>query len=177
VGEADADLDWNAADGINTSTSAAPRAGDTTINASAFYDDDDDDIGDNSYYQSRADTTLNTTIDIGSELLAQPKFIKKIEINYAKTAKKVDVKKLKENIWKKLATEETTKAGKEVEKVQGKKDFSQVISTLSDVYPDKKMKDISVPFCFICLLHLANEKNLSLENPKGSLTSLTIIQN
>lgn len=24
------------------------------------------------------------------------------------------------------------------------------------------MKDISVPFCFICLLHLANEKNLSI---------------
>lgn len=24
------------------------------------------------------------------------------------------------------------------------------------------MKDISVPFCFICLLHLANEKNLTI---------------
>lgn len=24
------------------------------------------------------------------------------------------------------------------------------------------MRDISVPFCFICLLHLANEKDLSI---------------
>jgi len=146
--------------------------GDTTVNASAFYDDDDDDIGDNSYYQP----IQTTSADIGSDLLAQPKFIKKIEINYAKTAKKVDVKKLKENLWKKLAVPEV-KSGKEVEVVQGKKDFEQVIHTLADVYPDKKMKDISVPFCFICLLHLANEKNLRLENAKGSLTTLSITQN
>jgi hypothetical protein len=30
------------------------------------------------------------------------------------------------------------------------------------------MKDISVPFCFICLLHLANEKKLKLSNELDS---------
>ena len=37
------------------------------------------------------------------------------------------------------------------------------------------MKDVSVPFCFICLLHLANEKNLVLTDDKlGDLSKLDI---
>jgi hypothetical protein len=38
------------------------------------------------------------------------------------------------------------------------------------------MADVSVPFCFICLLHLANEHNLMLENPGGALNRLNIRQ-
>ncbi|CAI2189472.1 14825_t:CDS:2 [Funneliformis geosporum] len=63
--------------------------------------------------------------------------------------KRIDVKKLKENIWKTLTI--NTK-------------FSGVFGDLKKIYPQKKMKDISVPFCFICLLHLANEKSLEVTN-------------
>jgi len=35
---------------------------------------------------------------------------------------------------------------------------------LQSVYPKQAMADISTSFCFICLLHLANEKGLVLEN-------------
>lgn len=31
------------------------------------------------------------------------------------------------------------------------------------MYPKDKMEEISTSFCFICLLHLANEKGLSIK--------------
>lgn len=38
------------------------------------------------------------------------------------------------------------------------------MNELQSVYPTKTMNDISTSFCFICLLHLANEKGLTIEN-------------
>lgn len=42
--------------------------------------------------------------------------------------------------------------------------FSQVITGLQKTYPKDKMDEISTSFCFICLLHLANEQGLKLES-------------
>jgi hypothetical protein len=48
--------------------------------------------------------------------------------------------------------------------------FSTVISGLQKNYPREKMEEISTSFCFICLLHLANEQGLKLEcAPDGKL--------
>lgn len=47
-------------------------------------------------------------------------------------------------------------------KVYGERRFSDVLQDLKKMYPPKIMKDISVPFCFICVLHLANEQNLMI---------------
>ena len=41
--------------------------------------------------------------------------------------------------------------------------FSSVVSGLQNEYPKDKLTDISTSFCFICLLHLANERGLKLE--------------
>jgi condensin complex subunit 2 len=38
---------------------------------------------------------------------------------------------------------------------------------LQSVYPKPAMADISTSYCFICLLHLANEKGLVIENTEG----------
>ena len=38
------------------------------------------------------------------------------------------------------------------------------MNDLQSVYPRRVMYDISTSFCFICLLHLANEKGLVIEN-------------
>lgn len=38
------------------------------------------------------------------------------------------------------------------------------MNDLQSVYPRSVMDDISTSFCFICLLHLANEKGLVIEN-------------
>ena len=41
--------------------------------------------------------------------------------------------------------------------------FTSVISDLHKSYPKDRMEEISTSFCFICLLHLANERGLKLE--------------
>ena len=41
------------------------------------------------------------------------------------------------------------------------------MNNLQHVYPKNQMADISTSYGFICLLHLANEKGLVIENVKG----------
>ena len=41
--------------------------------------------------------------------------------------------------------------------------FTSVILELQQSYPKDKLAEISTSFCFICLLHLANEQGLKLE--------------
>ena len=42
--------------------------------------------------------------------------------------------------------------------------FTEVMNGLQSVYPKQAMADISTSYCFICLLHLANEKGLVINN-------------
>ena len=61
--------------------------------------------------------------------------------------------------------------------VQETKQFTETIGHLRQVYPEDKMKDISVSFCFICLLHLANEKGLEIQpDQQSDMTELIIRQ-
>lgn len=48
--------------------------------------------------------------------------------------------------------------------------FSSVISGLQKSYPREKMEEISTSFCFICLLHLANEQGLKLQSSKDGFS-------
>ena len=41
--------------------------------------------------------------------------------------------------------------------------FESVIQGLRKSYTPDKMEEISTSFCFICLLHLANERGLKIE--------------
>jgi condensin complex subunit 2 len=47
------------------------------------------------------------------------------------------------------------------------------MQNLQTVYPKQVLCDISTSYCFICLLHLANEKGLVIEKQDG-LAELTI---
>lgn len=46
------------------------------------------------------------------------------------------------------------------------KQFDGVIQSLRQAYPQDKMSEISTSFCFICLLHLANEEGLRIETAR-----------
>lgn len=51
--------------------------------------------------------------------------------------------------------------------------FTTVMNNLQSVYPKPMMEDISTSYCFICVLHLANEKGLVIEKTP-ELTELEI---
>ncbi|ORX96610.1 barren-domain-containing protein [Basidiobolus meristosporus CBS 931.73] len=121
-------------------------------------------------FANNADAETGT--DLGGLVFAQPILRKAEYLHYARTAKKVDIKKLKGSIWKELATNETgtneSIENLETSQFEGTKKFTDVVKGLKRIYPEKKRNDISVSFCFICLLHLANEKNLLISNTKAS---------
>ncbi|NXA56703.1 CND2 protein, partial [Nothocercus julius] len=105
-------------------------------------------------------------------LVAEPQKVNKIAVQYAKTAKKMDMKRLKQNMWdlltdgqKKETVEEMENVEEEMDKsaVAGEKVFSSITRELIHRLPFVMAKNLSVPLAFACLLHLANEKNLKLE--------------
>lgn len=48
--------------------------------------------------------------------------------------------------------------------VDGSLKFTDAMAGLTNVYEGKALADLSTSFAFICLLHLANEKGLQIEN-------------
>ena len=56
--------------------------------------------------------------------------------------------------------------------LENPKKFTDLVHGLDNFYPEQKRQDISVAFCFICVLHLANEQNLCI---KGSETMEELI--
>jgi len=72
---------------------------------------------------------------------------------------------LKETIWKEIKTETSDDEPHQ---------FTALLKALPENVAKDALPNISVPFCFICLLHLANEKGLSIEQEKGNLQELSI---
>ncbi|NXU26451.1 CND2 protein, partial [Thalassarche chlororhynchos] len=130
-------------------------------------------------HPERQDAELNGVVgdvDITTygelNLIAEPQKVNKIAIQYAKTAKKMDMKRLKKNMWdlltdgqKKETMAEIEDAAKEKDTsvVAGEKVFSGITKELLRRLPSAMANNLSVPLAFACLLHLANEKNLKLE--------------
>jgi condensin complex subunit 2 len=88
------------------------------------------------------------------------RMVEQIDINYDKTSRQVDVKKLKEALWVSLQNE----AGDESVE-QSPQDFQGVLDRMGNsMEAAGKKEDISVHVSFICLLHLANENTLKIED-------------
>lgn len=107
----------------------------------------------------------NAAADFGNGLVAEPAKVAKISINYAKVAKKVDVKALKSTIWTDLCeppspTKEKEKAKKDPT-FEGSRTFESLLSSVEH-RAGKEVGEVSVALCFICMLHLCNEKGLAL---------------
>ncbi|PIK51360.1 putative condensin complex subunit 2, partial [Apostichopus japonicus] len=144
--------------------------------AAADDDDCDDDCGftgvaDQTSIASHGSSFSNDSIfDVttlqGYKLVAQPHKVNRIDIQYAKTAKKMDVKKLKALMWNHLTNpSEENKENQEMIPNDAKKEAvvgTQSFTNLYDMLPEKlsstMSKNLSIPIAFVCLLHLANEK-------------------
>jgi condensin complex subunit 2 len=134
--------------------------------------------------------------------------VDKINIGYATVARKVDVKRLKRDLWNELehtfSSRKPNDVLEEVQREEGKDDTEnlsvynrdlglsvsnndnagknandddgQKVATANDVtklsfqdtvrymQTNQSQSDVTVPFYFICLLHLCNEKGLALES-------------
>ena len=77
---------------------------------------------------------------------------KKAEKNFGRLYRKFDIRALKKKIW---SSYEDIK-DKEI-------DFKSVVVNMSKNMTEEEIFSISTPTCFVCMLHLCNEKNLFIQ--------------
>jgi len=118
----------------------------------------------------------------GFTMVQAPNRVEKIQIGYAKQAKKMDMRRLKTVEWK-IMQDMGRNAGLNKENEDGNSQQSSDAETadkmeapirFTDLYkalyqprpdiPSKMVDNMSVPLAFVALLHLCNEKSLALEN-------------
>ncbi|XP_038900339.1 condensin complex subunit 2 [Benincasa hispida] len=111
----------------------------------------------------------HSDVEDSDELVTKPRQVNKIEVQYDKKSKQVDVQALKETLWSHLQESRTDAQGED-ETVS----FKQIIATFpDDCRAAQTINDISPHLCFICLLHLANEHGLRIIG-SDHLNDLTI---
>ncbi|KAL1560839.1 condensin complex subunit 2-like [Salvia divinorum] len=119
--------------------------------------DDGDDFGggmDDGHGYSDAEEPTST-------LVSQPRQVSKVEVQYDKTSKQVDVHALKETLWGHI---QMNQSPVEEEALSEESiSFKQVLANFPDsCRAAASVNDISTHLCFICLLHLANEHELQI---------------
>ena len=200
---------------------------DAIFPTSGLPDDDDEDFADAREHLSPApDTTApgSQSLDailtanplqagaFGSHLVTQSNRLRPEYVQYARVAKKVDIRRLKDEIWKGMAegmaegmaggntiiptevnptsfnpnphfsnplqptstptsdgpsTTSTTVTPLSSNEQEAPILFTSLMQGLKKVYPKQAIEDISTSFCFISLLHLANEKGLMITSLAG----------
>lgn len=127
----------------------------------------DDDYADDSDLPPSQLPTASQAANLGTQLVALKAGVQIQRLAFTRVAKRVDVHKLKQAIW-----EEIEPSPKKPSATRQQQDaipsFSQLLGGLDRTsYPKESLKDVSVSYCFICLLHLANEHGLSIQ-PDGT---------
>ncbi|KAL8153041.1 hypothetical protein V2J09_010801 [Rumex salicifolius] len=104
------------------------------------------------------DGNEHSDVDESDILVNQPRQVNKIEVQYDRTSKQVDVQALKEVLWDQMKDScHDLPQGAEVLSFKG------VLTNFpSECRAASTLQDISPHLCFICLLHLANEHGLRI---------------
>ncbi|KAK6343973.1 hypothetical protein TWF696_007624 [Orbilia brochopaga] len=126
----------------------------------------------------------------GAQLVTSNRRVRPEYVQYARVAKKVDVRKLKETMWRGMEFESIDLPPQTPGKAQQPppssepktppppdmpRTFTSLMNGLKTHYPKQAMNDISTSYCFISLLHLANEKGLQIAGD-GTLKELYIVR-
>lgn len=112
---------------------------------------------------------IHSDVEDSDSLVPEPRQVNKIEVEYNRTFKQVDVHALKETLWDQIQ-ESNPLPQKGCEDTIS---FKQVLASFTNDGRVAAADDISPHLCFICLLHLANEHGLSIHDCP-TLDDLTI---
>jgi len=140
-----------------------------------MFDDDDDDRVNFALDDKSAPLEFLDNFKASGLVQAEHK-VERQEIHYETVAKRVDVGRLKKSIWTSIETKvesvektseaiETKVKGKEEDEVEGNSSsccFKKIMEKLSST--KEVPENVTVPFYFICTLHLANEHGLLLSH-------------
>ncbi|PWA75591.1 Condensin complex subunit 2/barren [Artemisia annua] len=115
----------------------------------------DDDCGAGDQFD---DENAYSDVEDSTTLISQPRQVEKIEVQYDRKSKQVDVHVLKETLWSSMQEMHNSAQDENLS-------FKNMLASFS--IDTKKpaaasIDDITPHLCFICLLHLANENGLSI---------------
>jgi condensin complex subunit 2 len=166
----------NGSDGNGNGQYSAGNGGDFTNNTDGFNDfggfddhggDDfgDDGNGGDAYggeWDGGAFAALNGDLNVGDDLdIAHASHrVEKVEVNYSRAAKQVDVRYLKELMWNGIQTVVAQHGGTKGVSPEEPIEFADILATVPENNPAGRIEDLSIHLCFICVLHLANEHGL-----------------
>jgi len=105
-------------------------------------------------------------------LLKATRVVEKVKIGYSKVSKRVNIQKLKADIWQNIRQKVKIEAPDNSGMVGDQQDMS-FQGLIQDLAANPRQKDVTVSFYFICLLHLANENTLRIED-RDDLSDLRI---
>merc|ERR1712137_407597 len=115
------------------------------------------------------DTGFVAPVDF--ELVDEPATVDSISIGRATNSKFVNVKLVKKHLWD-LISEDIKEA--EVEGKRSRSVYQALLHRLMDRIPEIETENLGVAVCFICILHLCNEKNLELD-PGAALEEFAVL--
>lgn len=183
--------------GSETNDSDTKRVGFLGIESESFNDEEDhfDDGVDDSYDggpgfdladNSIADNEASNDNYVVQELEGIRK-VEKVRVKHASIAKKVDVRRLKKDLWIELerntdpivnAENNIDNDDEDIDTDERREDEDDNVVSFKDTVfklgATEAQEDVSLPFYFICVLHLANEKGLKLENGENGLRDFVI---
>jgi len=123
--------------------------------------------------------------------------VEKIEVGYVTVAKKVDVRRLKKDLWESIESKTDSESHDHGTKLSTECDMNEEMKephshesavskspvavsfkeTVNFLEASQSQGDVTLPFYFICILHLANEKCLKLDSSGCELSDFFISQN
>ncbi|KAF0992164.1 hypothetical protein HZS_1697 [Henneguya salminicola] len=150
-----------------------------TDNKESYVQQDSPAIGEDDYFEDKNiedPENINASNHLNISLIPRPIVVDRLFIKYAKVAKRLDTKVVKTAIWKIL--ENTTLPNGitlylSCLEDNEKNSFIYIHKKLVETLPKSTVQNLSPQLSFVCLLHLANEKNLQLIN-SNNLSNIDI---
>lgn len=136
----------------------------TNPEVNAFDDENDNNLNenqnDNDFSVAGEDINMNEVKD--NATVPFVKIDADYEKKFGRLYKTFDVKVVKQSIWQTIHNydfKNIKSKAKALPKEEGVIDFKQVITNISSNLGKEVLNNISTPTCFVCLLHLSNEKS------------------
>eukprot|EP00929_Paragymnodinium_shiwhaense_P017778 TRINITY_DN12751_c0_g1_i1.p1 TRINITY_DN12751_c0_g1~~TRINITY_DN12751_c0_g1_i1.p1 ORF type:complete len:769 (+),score=268.08 TRINITY_DN12751_c0_g1_i1:109-2415(+) len=112
--------------------------------------------------------------DLDFAIVEQQNTVSDAGISYSRNSKFVDVKLVKKNLWENINDDIT--GLKHNGKEQTESSFQQLIKRTMRKMPRSECENLSAQVCFICALHLCNEKGLELKtDPENFLGDFQVV--
>mmetsp|Transcript_58230 Transcript_58230/g.138695 ORF Transcript_58230/g.138695 Transcript_58230/m.138695 type:complete len:244 (-) Transcript_58230:181-912(-) len=99
--------------------------------------------------------------ELDFDLVDRPQQVGNTDISYSRNSKFVDVKLVKRHLLDCISEEASSKQAARQPKIASS--FQGLVNKTVDRMPKAECENLSVAVCFICALHLCNEKGLELE--------------